>query len=87
MLDDDTLALMPTGFDLAIATRKAVEDAVSGLIPTDKTAAMVASVDLTGTIHLGVAVRVGEHMQIYGDLSGHLASRQFTGQVRVVGTW
>ena len=87
MLDDDTLALLPSGFDLAAATKKAVEQAVSGLIPMDRTAAMVASVDLTGTVHLGVAVRVGDHLQIYGDLAGHITTRQFTGQLRVVGTW
>jgi len=90
MIDDTTRDLIaqadPT-FNLHLATLQAVQAAVKALVPPDKTAVGVFSADLTGEIHLGVAVRAGDHFEIYGELAGHMQTKAFTGKVQVVMNW
>jgi len=84
MLDDDTLALLPSGFDLHAATRKAIEQSVGQMLQDGERFALVGSAELNGTIHLGAVVRVGDHVELRGELAGHIGTRQFSGRVDVL---
>jgi hypothetical protein len=83
MFDDDTLALLPQGFDLHTATRKAIESSVAQMLKEGETFALVASADLNGMIHLGAVVRMGDHVELRGELAGHVGTREFSGTVEV----
>jgi len=83
MFDDETLALLPVGFDLHAATRKAIESSVAQMLKDGETFALVTSVDLDGTMHLGGVVRVGDHVELRGELAGHIGTRQFSGRIEV----
>ena len=84
MFDEDTLALVPQGFDLHAATRKAIETSVAQMLHDDERFAIVGSADLAGTLHLGAVVRVGDHVELRGELAGHVGTNQFTGRVEVL---
>jgi len=86
MFDDETLALLPVGFDLHAATKRAVEQSVAQILKDGETFALVTSVDLDGTMHLGGVVRVGDHVELRGELAGHIGTRQFSGKMDVVFT-
>ena len=86
MFDDETLALLPVGFDLHAATKRAVEQSVAQILKDGQTFAFVVSAELNGALHLGAVVRVGDHVELRGDLAGHIGTRQFSGKVDVVFT-
>jgi len=87
MLNGDVLNKLPADFDLNQATKRAVENAVSRMLAPDKKAAIISSIDLNGTLHLGVAIRAGNHTEIYGEIEGHFKSKDFSGQVSVTSSW
>ena len=86
MFDDNTLALLPSGFDLHAATRRAIELSVGQMLKDGERFAIVGSADLTGTLHLGAVVRVGDHVELRGELAGHIGTKRFSGKVEVLVT-
>lgn len=65
-------------------TREAIERDLDAIVPPGKTLVAVATVDDSRTVHVGAALRVGEHFRLIGDWSkapGQRASYQARGVV------
>ena len=86
MFDPETLAQLPPEFDLAAATRAAIEKTVGLLVKPDETWALVASVELDGLkpkAQIVGAVRVGDHFELRGRGAIDFA-RRFSGSLEIV---
>ena len=86
MFDPETVAQLPAEFDLAAATRAAVEKTVSLLVKPDETWAFVASLEVDGLkpkAQIVGAVRVGDHFELRGKGAIDFA-RHFSGSLELV---
>ena len=87
MFDPDQLAAIRTAqpsFDLDQAIKDSVQQAVKDVIPDGKTWAIVAMGDLQGKVHVGGAVKVGDHVQIAGALDGFVQGGGWSGSIKVL---